>query len=310
MEDITFYDLFLEYMDYIKIRIKPQSLRKFQSNFKLHILPFFKDYKLNDIKSRDIMKWQETIYNKHFSNSYNKNIQATLVMIFNYAIKFDYLNTNINVASKVGGFSKRNIKRKYNVWTLEEFNSFISIIDNNLYKLLFSTLFYTGMRIGECLALTWNDFHSNYFDINKTISKELNPDKSYIITSPKTSSSYREIYLDSKLISELNSLKQTEMLKEDFDNSWFIFGGSKPLSRTTIERYKNMYCDLANVKKIKLHEFRHSHATLLISNGVPITAISQRLGHADITMTLNTYSHSIPQDENKVIILLNNIKTS
>ena len=90
--------------------------------------------------------------------------------------------------------------------------------------------------------------------------------------------------------------------------NWFIFGGLNPLAPSTIGRKKNKYCDIANVKKIRIHDFRHSHASLLLSMNVPITVISERLGHSDINMTLNTYSHMIPKDEDKAVNILNQMK--
>ena len=79
---------------------------------------------------------------------------------------------------------------------------------------------------------------------------------------------------------------------------------------TAVTRRKNIYCEKANVKKIRLHDLRHSHATLLLSNNVPITVITQRLGHADTNMTLNTYSHLITKDIDRAVELINNIKST
>lgn len=307
--NITFYTLWIEYNDYIHLKLKPQSYRKMNSNFKNHILPFFKDYRLKDINHRVYMKWQQEIENKGFKNSYNKHLHGTMVSIFNYAIKFEYLEKN--VPSKVGGFTKkRNERKNVDFWTLEEFNQFISVIDDKMYELLFKTLYYTGLRIGECLALTWEDLKYNYIDVNKTISKEKDKNNEYIINSPKTETSYRKIKIDNELIDLFNELYQTKSKIKVFNKSWFIFGGSKPLAQTTVTTRKNKYCEKANVKKIRLHDLRHSHATLLLSNSVPITVISQRLGHADTNLTLNTYSHLISKDIDKAVELINNIKST
>lgn len=247
------------------------------------------------------------IKGKGFKNSYNAQLHATVVGILNYAVKFDYINTN--VASKIGGFSKKqNEIKNVNFWTLDEYNQFISVVDDTLYKLLFNTLFFTGLRIGECLALTWNDFKCNYLDINKTISKEKDKDGNYITNPPKTPKSIRKIRIDNELISLFNDLHQKQMKLNDYNETWYIFGGLKPLTHTTITRKKNNYCEKANVKKIRLHDFRHSHATLLISRGVPITVISQRLGHSDTNMTLNTYSHLVLTDIDKAVDMINNLK--
>ena len=89
-----------------------------------------------------------------------------------------------------------------------------------------------------------------------------------------------------------------------------MFGDTKPLSPSTIERYKNKYCKIANVKQIRIHDFRHSHATLLIYNNVPIQDISKRLGHANVSTTLDVYTHVIEDKEKRVINTLNKIRLS
>lgn len=309
MQGITFYELWKEYNDYIILKLKPQSYRKINSNFKNHILPFFKNYKLKDINHKVYMKWQLEIEKKGFKNSYNKHLHGTMVAIFNYAIKFEYLEKN--VPSKVGNFTKkRNERKNVDFWTLDEFNKFISVIDDKMYELLFKVLYYTGLRIGECLALSWEDFKYNYIDINKTISKEKDKNDNYIINSPKTETSYRQIKIDNELINLFMELYKEKSKIKAFNKKWFIFGGSKPFTHSTVTRRKNIYCEKANVKKIRLHDLRHSHATLLLSNNVPITVISQRLGHADTNMTLNTYSHLITKDIDRAVELINNIKST
>ena len=96
--------------------------------------------------------------------------------------------------------------------------------------------------------------------------------------------------------------------KIHFDKKWFIFGDLTPLSPSTIERHKNKYCDKAQIKKIRIHDFRHSHASLLISLGVPITVVQTRLGHSDPSITLKIYSHMMPNDDLKAIKAINALK--
>ena len=308
MEDtLKFYELWQEYNSYMLVKFKEQSYRKIYSNFKNHILPYFKDFYLKDINQRIYLNWMLEIEKKGYKNSYNKNLYASLVMIFNYAIKFGYLEKNI--PSLVGGFKRKKQELKnVNFWTLNEYEQFISVVDSKIYRLLFDTLYFTGLRIGECLALTWNDLKYNYIDVNKTISKEKNKDNNYTINSPKTMQSFRKVQIDDYLISNFNNLYNQKKNLQGFSESWFIFGDTKPLSFTTVTRKKDTYCLKARVKKIRLHDFRHSHATLLLSKGVPITVISQRLGHADTNLTLNTYSHLILQDVDEAVKLINNIK--
>ena len=305
--EITFSQLWEEYKEYIELRLKTQSLRKTKSKFENHILPYFANYKVKNITASIYIKWQKEILNKGYKHKYNSSIHTAMVTILNYAMKFHGLKTNI--ASLIGNFTRKDdLETNVDFWTLEEFNKFISVIpkEDNIYKIFYITLYFTGLRQGECLALTWNDFHDNYFDIYKTISKE-KKDGEYVINTPKTKKSNRKIKLSTHLIQELNELREYFTQFEGFDDSWFIFGGIDPITPSTIGRRKDKYCELANIKKIRIHDLRHSHASLLLSYGLPITVISQRLGHSDTNMTLNTYSHLLPQDEDKAIDILNNI---
>ena len=156
-------------------------------------------------------------------------------------------------------------------------------------------LYFTGLRKGELLALKWEDinFYERTIKINKTITR------THELQTPKTKSSNRIISLDDEMIRQLKELKIN-------NNDDFIFGN---VTFTTLLRKKNYYCDIANVKRIKIHEFRHSHACLLFMNNVPIDQISNRLGHSKISITTDTYLKYIPKNEKRVIMTLNSLHT-
>lgn len=307
LSSLKFIDLWEEYDNYIKLNLKAQSYRKEHSSYINHIVPYFKDYLVVDINQKVYMNWLNIIKEKNYSYSFTKSLHGYMVSILNYAIKFYDLSKNI--ASLVGGFkrSKEEVKN-VDFWTIEEYKTFIDCVTNELDSLLFNTLYFTGMRIGECLALTWNDYRKGCLDINKTISKEKTSSGDYMFNSPKTRSSCRRISLDNDLKTKFDKMYKKKKKLKDFSNSWFIFGDNKPISHSTLTRRKDKYCELCGVKKIRLHDFRHSHATLLLSLNVPVTTISQRLGHSDIAQTLNTYSHFNSQDEQKAIDGINDVK--
>ena len=166
-------------------------------------------------------------------------------------------------------------------------------------------MFFTGVRPGEAMALKFSDLNKYYIDINKTISEHGERE----INSPKTLTSYRKISIDKRLYKELTNLKNEYNKKYNYNNyDYFIFGGIKPLSPTSINRRKEKACKLANIRKIKLHEFRHSHATLLLNKKILIHEISKRLGHSDISITLNTYTHTSEIQEKRVIKTLSLIR--
>jgi integrase len=302
--DITFQELYDIFIKSKKQSLKPQSIRSIISRYSTHILPYFKEYKVRMIDNKAYLGWKEWVLEKGFTYKYNSNLHGSMVAILNYAM--DFYGLEKNIASKVGNFARKDYIEKVDFWRYEEFKQFIKYVDDDLYSALFKTLYYTGMRLGECLALNWNDIKDNYIDVSKTLARGKN-DNHYTITTPKTRKSVRHIKLDNETIDVLIQLKTFYKSFVGFSEDWFVFGGLCPLSQTTIGRKKDEYCEKANAKRIKIHDLRHSHATLLLSRGVPITVISKRLGHADMTMTLNTYSHLIPEDEDKAIDLINNL---
>lgn len=307
-DNILFSELWIEYNKNAKLKQKKQSYRKTLSKFNNHILPYFKDYRVNKIDVKAYTQWQIELSKKGYSYKYLSSLHGAMVTILNHAVKFHGLKTNI--ASQIGNFSKGNIKpSRIDFWTYEEYQKFISNVDDIVYKTFYETLYLTGMRQGEALALTWKDIKNGYIDIYKTISKE-KEDGEYIVNTPKTQSSNRIIRIDNNLIKDLEELKKYYMNIIDFSEDWYVFGGLKPLTATTIGRRKDNYCMKSGVKKIRIHDFRHSHASLLISRGVPITVISKRLGHSNIQMTLNIYAHLIPEDEDKAINILENLDSN
>lgn len=311
---MKFTEIVNNYLLFKEVKGKPQSIRSIKSRINNYVLPYFKNFNIEDIDPKKYIEWQEHIETLNFSYKYKKTLHYTMVSIFNYAKLF--YNYDNNVPSKVGNFNNcYDIPKEINVWDYEEFKLFIKAIDKNkindndiIYKTLYSFMYFTGCRLGECLALTFEDLNDDIININKTISKEFIYGKRQI-TTPKTKKSIRKIHIDKILKNELNILREYyNNISDSFQEGWYIFGGNEPLSPTTIERRKNLYCEIANIKKIRLHDFRHSHASLLLSSGVPISAISERLGHSDITTTMNVYIHLIPKDEERVLKAINTLR--
>lgn len=311
---MKFTEIVNNYLLFKEVKGKPQSIRSIKSRIKNYVLPYFKKYNIEDIDPKKYIEWQEHIETLNFSYKYKKTLHYTMVSIFNYAKLF--YNYDNNIPSKVGNFNNcYNIPREVNVWDYEEFKLFNKAIEKTkindsdiIYKTLYSFMYFTGCRLGECLALTFEDLNDDVININKTISKEFINGKRQI-TTPKTKKSIRKIHIDYTLKNELNNLREYySNITDLFQENWYIFGGKEPLSPTTIERRKNLYCEIANIKKIRLHDFRHSHASLLLSSGVPISAISERLGHSDITTTMSVYIHLIPKDEERVLTAINTLR--
>ena len=145
----------------------------------------------------------------------------------------------------------------------------------------------------------------DYIFITKTISEHGKRE----IDSPKTNSSIRKIKIDKILKKDILSLKiYYEKVYNKSNYDYFIFGGVKPLAPTTINRHKIKACKKANLRSITLHQFRHSHATLLLHNGIVINEISRRLGHSTPSITLDIYTHTDLRQEKRVCETLNSLR--
>lgn len=291
-----FDDLLNEYMSWYEKRRKESTVYKLKGTIKRYIKPYFEKKHIQDIAKRDIMKFHDYLLDK-LSVSTAKSVHKDLSAVFNYAIQMEYIN--VNVAREVGNIDIKEEKNVY-YWTLNEFKKFLKVVNNDRYRTLFMLLFYSGARIGEALALNWNDidFKNNTININKRYYKNK-------IDTPKTESSIRKIKLPNHTMNLLRQLKLQTKPKDDY----VVFGKYyKPNNHSTVSVQFNIYLDQCKVKgkrtvkKIRLHDFRHSHASYLINKGYDIQIISKRLGHDKISTTYDIYAHLYPNKEDEAVL--------
>lgn len=297
--NILFSCAYDEYKLYAKKDLKSASYKTIISRINHYILPYFKDMYLKNINSKTILEWENYILANNFSNSYNEAIYYSLSGFFDFCRK--HYNFDKNIVTNVGCFKKKYENKKFDFYTLDEFNLFIRYVDDVVYKQFFNFLFYTGVRKGEAMALKFSDLEGNYVNINKTMDSHGKRE----IDTPKTSSSIRKIVIDKKLYKDLLKLEKMYQSKYNTTDDFFLFGGVKPISSTTADRKKLQACKKANLRPITLHQFRHSHATFLMQRGLNINEISRRLGHSKTSTTLDIYSHTNLEQEKRVYNTLN-----
>lgn len=266
---------------------------------------FSLDQKIANIKSNELDLWRTNIVSMNMSNSHKNRIIALLKDILdnaNVRCPIDPVYKLILIPLK-----KKDNKNEVAYWDFEEFKKFESVIDDKNWLLLFQTLYYTGLRIGELQALTFNDLLPNkHLRVNKqgTYASEK---KGFVITSPKNKNSYRKIELHDLLYDDLIKYKEECKKNKDYsDDNYIFFGTSKEAAKTTITRYKNHYINLSGVKYITLHEFRHSHCSWLVNEvkNDKITIIAKRLGHSAYE-ALNTYSHIFESGQKELTDMMN-----
>ena len=301
LPDAMLFDELLEhYLQFTKKRVKESSFIDIRGKIKNSLLPYFTGKKMCEITAKSISDWIEGIDRSYSSKKW---IFCTLASIYKYGVKyFDITNTILKVDRP------RNIEqpKEMQIWTAEEFKRFAEHVTNPVYNLYFTFLYVTGCRRGEGLAITWNDIMiSNKKSATVKISKSITnktASGTYAVTTPKNKGSIRTIAVPPVLLNRLLAHKEAQ--KEEYADAWrsdlFVFGGSRPLPTSSTDHAFKTAIQKAGVKEIRLHDLRHSCASLLISKGVSIVAVSRQLGHTNIEQTLNTYSHVMPDDTNLI----------
>lgn len=309
--DVSFEQVYYEWLEYKKQVIKSTTYYSTQKKANKNILEELKDYKLKAIKENILMNWRQTLLQKKLSEGYQNTIIGYMQEILAYAI--DNYNFDKKIANKLRKKKIESVQcikkdSENNFWTYQEFQTFLKYVDNELDKKMYNFLYYTGLRLGEMIALNWNDidFSRKTVSINKTFTNKL-VDKEWDIISPKTSNSIREIDLDDDLIDILKAHKQSEEKIYGFNNNFFVFGNIIHISPTTFTKHLKKYIEKSGVKKITPHGFRHSHASLLIYLGCDSRDVAARLGDT-VQVIESTYYHLFPDKKKATINKLNKLK--
>ena len=306
--NLTFKELWLSFLDFKKDKVKITSFESIKKKEKYYISLF--NINVTEFNISHFNQWKLELNKKNLSTIYKNNIYKNLRAVLNYAIKYFNINTLNSVLHKMVNFTDPNeLKEEMLFFTYEEFKEFIVQEKNLVYKTFFELLYFCGLRQGEALALTWNDinFDTGELTINKNLTTKIKGVK-YKILTPKTKASHRKLIIKNEtLLNDLKSMCNRSINIYNFSKEWFIFGNVNPLSTTTIQNHKNKNCKLAEVKQIRIHDFRHSCASLLINKGASITLIAKYLGHGDIATTLNTYSHMYKNELETIADSLKNL---
>ena len=304
-EEMKFEQLVILYMEYHKGRVKESSYYDDEYKINSRILPFFKGKPLSQITPVIVLEWQSSL--SEYSYRYQKNLVAKLSSVYRFGAKYYGIE---NVMDKVDRPRNTGAKPEMQFWTPDEFAAFIRQVKSPDYKMLFEFLYITGCRRGEALALSWNDIDmgKKTVRINKSVTfKAKDKDQSFKVTTPKNVGSNRIVSLPDFLCEDLAAYRQWQAAH--FEKISFVFNGEKPLPPTTITRVMQTASDKAGVKRIRVHDLRHSCASFLIHSGLSIVAVSKRLGHNNVEQTLNTYSHMMPDDHTMMIKALDRLGT-
>ena len=309
----TYRELVALWWESYKNTIKPNSQQSMEGIVRLHILPVFGDYKLDKLTTpiiqQQVNKWADkankgekgAYANYSFLNNINRRIlqYGVTMQVIQHNPARDVIipRKQQNKEHKVKFFSNQELKQFLDYLEDLDQSSYENFFDYVLYK----TLLASGCRIGEALALEWSDI-----DLKKgiiSISKTLN--RYQETNTPKSKAGLREIDIDKATVSLLKQYKKRQQVQ-----SWQL-GRSESIVFTPFTTKYAYACLLrkrlqshfkaAGVPDIGFHGFRHTHATIMLYAGIEAKDLQYRLGHSNISMTLNTYVHATKEGAKKAV---------
>ena len=302
--DMPFATLTALYLEDCRNRCKPTSLYQKTYLIENKILPYYKKMSVGEIEASTVRRWQNELLSHRdakgspYADAYLKSIHVQLSAIFNYGVR--YCGLTSNPAALCGTFARRRMAAM-DFWTVQEFERFLSCIGRDTTQgIMFQLLFWTGIRSGELLALTAADYDPDrkLLHISRNYCRFHGED---LFLEPKTPKSARPVALPDFLCDSLNGYLRRAPERQNAERLF-------PVSKYYLAAAMKRGCRLAQVKEIRIHDLRHSHASLLIELGYSPLLIAERLGHEKIETTLQTYSHLYPNKQSDLALQLDAIQ--
>jgi integrase len=296
-----FEDFFKDFIDnHYKTKVAPSTSLRAEVVLRNHIGPELGHYQLQDLKTVQLDKFYSKKLKEGLAHSYIRMMHDLINMVLDKAVMWELVPKNV---AKNAEPPKRK-KTKFDVWTLKELETFLEGIKHIRYYPLYLLAAHTGLRKGEVIALRWKDLDIEKGFIHVTRSFTFDNFKP-TFSVPKTESSIRKVKLPLSVVKEMKKYKANK--KEEHlalgipfneEDLMFTTRTGNPVMPSQVQKDFDKWIKKLELTPIRFHDLRHSHATILILElNVNIKAVSERLGHANIKMTLDTYSHVLPQTE-------------
>ena len=300
---ILFDDAYKEYVTIIKGTVKASSWITITGTLDLYVLPCFTGKYMDSITESDIYRWQDTMLSMRkpngdpYTRNYINKVRGFFVGFYLwFASRYDGRNpfTRVKMPKAAQNAARAKIVE---IWPKEEFDRFISVVDDPMYKTLFTLLFYCGCRRGEAFALSCQDYNGKTLRINKTWTNKTTDGSPWQITAAKTGKDY-VVPVAKPLRAQLDSY-----IAETRPTGRFLFGGDKPLAAETVRHHFHAYIAQAGVTDIKLHALRHSFVSMCIHHGANYMVVASLIGDTP-EQVLKTYGHLWASDKESVVALL------
>lgn len=298
--------------------LRATTLAKKVSILNTHVIPSLGSIRLKDLTAEELNAWRREMNKKPLKVTTKNNAYRELRCLLNFGVNRKILRESPlkGVETFRDPYAQADALR-LRYYTKDEYAKYIAEAekwaeqDGSLRAygicLFFKLAYLTGMRKGEINGLRWSDVEGGgYIWVKRSITQKIKGEK-WVETPPKTKTSVRRLQMPGKLIEALNEHRELQKRVKRWNEDFFICGGPEPIPDTTIENANKLFAERAGVKHITVHEFRHSHASVLCNAGVNIKEIARRLGHARVEITLKTYAHLYPKEEEVAVSVLNDL---
>ncbi|MFD0048902.1 tyrosine-type recombinase/integrase [Actinomycetes bacterium NPDC127524] len=311
--NITLEDHLTEWFKIKRNMINIQTAEVYKGYIKNRIVPILGNTQLSKLTPVLLQSYINDLVEDGLASGTIKKLNNILKSALDHAVNMELLPSNPIVKVQLPKITKKEMK----VWQIEEMNQFLQVAIKHRFYPAFHLALTTGMRRGEILGLRWKDV-----DLEKGIlyvHQTLSGDGKYFLNGAKTEAGVRSIKLANESILMLKKQKRL-LAKEKFacgraysDYDLVVCTSiGTPVNPNNLKKTYHKLIKEAAVPLIRFHDLRHTHATLLLSQGVHAKVISERLGHSNIKTTMDIYSHILPNMQedaaNKIDILLTNTK--
>lgn len=288
---------------YAKNKVRETTYKRYKMRIDSRILPYFKTVRIKDLTPRIIQQYIDWLKDEGIGANYTQNLVQILKSALDKGVEWGQLKRNPVHFVEVPKVHGSTIK----TWDIDEVKNFVQYakMGNIFYYMTLLTIIHTGMRKGEALALRWKDidFTEKKISVVRTM---VQLEGEYTFNEPKTASSKRQISFDDVLLSELKryrTLRNEWKLALGLDTELvFCHEDGRPLNPRQLGVFFANTIKKAGLPKIKVHDLRHTHATILLKLGVNPKVVSERLGHSTIRTTLDIYSHVTPDMQENTAI--------
>lgn len=312
--DMTFGQLYEKFYQNRECEVKETTKQNYANKYKK--IECFSNIKCRDFNLEMFEQWKKEINDdNNISLSYKNELLKFFKSILNYGISWYNLDFG-KLYRRITNFKDPNgIKKEMLFYTYDEFTKYISNVDDLGFRCLWELLYFAGLRCGEARGLMWKciDFKNRKIIIDKQVQSRKGRKTDWYITTPKTRDSNRIIPMCDVLYEDLKKYHEIVSQYKNYNDGFYVTGrycGLEPFTPDSVRNKNRENAKAVGLKYIRLHDFRHSCASLLINSGASPVMVSKYLGHTKIDVTLNTYSHMFQSALDEVVNIINDLSAN